>query len=101
MLRITMHENPEAITFQVEGRLVGEWAKELEESWKCAAALREHRAAIIDLTGILFIDDEGKRVVKRLFREGAFFRTAGPLTQSIVSEITTSVRPALHALLVS
>jgi hypothetical protein len=87
MLRITMHEGPEVLTFQVEGRLIGDWAKELEQSWISAAPFRGNRAPIVDLTGILFIDDEGKRVLTKLFREGAFFRTAGPMTESIISEI--------------
>ncbi len=96
MLRITMHNSPEALTFQVEGRLIGEWAKELELTWKSAAAVRGNRAPIIDLTGILFIDDEGKRVLARLFREGAFFRTAGPMTDSIVSDIAAKKKCVLR-----
>jgi hypothetical protein len=91
MLRITMQDGPEALTFQVEGRLVGAWAKELEHSWISAAPMRGNRAPIVDLTGILFIDDEGKRVLTKLFREGAFFRTAGPMTESIISEIISEV----------
>jgi len=86
-----MHDGPEALTFQVEGRLVGAWAKELEHSWISAAPMRGNRAPIVDLTGILFIDDEGKRVLTKLFREGAFFRTAGPMTESIISEIISEV----------
>jgi hypothetical protein len=83
-----MLDSPEALTFLVEGKLIGEWAKELERSWKQAAAIRGHRAPIIDLSETLFIDDEGRRVLAKLFREGAFFRTACPMTESIVEEIT-------------
>ncbi len=88
MLRITTHESPEALSLQVEGRLVGDWAKELEHCWKSVAHARGNKAPIIDLTGVLFIDEEGKRVLTKLFREGAFFRTAGPMTEAIVSDIT-------------
>jgi hypothetical protein len=88
MLRITMHHSPEALTLLVEGKLIGEWAKELEQTWNQAAANLGHRAPIVDLTETLFIDEEGKRVLAKMFREGAFFRTAGPMTKSIVSEIT-------------
>jgi len=90
-----MHDSPEALTFLVEGRLIGEWARELEQSWKSAASMRENRAPIVDLTGTLFIDHEGERVLKQLFREGAFFRTAGPMTESIVSEITKKPRAVM------
>jgi len=88
MLRITRHDSSEALTLQVEGRLVGDWAKELENCWKSTAHARENRAPIIDLTEVLFIDEEGKRVLTKLFREGAFFRTAGPMTDAILLEIT-------------
>ena len=92
MLRITVLDSSEALTFRVEGRLVGDWAKELDHSWNSATPLRGKRAPIIDLTGILFVDEEGKRVLTKLFREGAFFRTAGPMIESIISEITSQIR---------
>src|SRR5271163_1492064 len=88
MLRITMQDSPEALTFLVEGKLVGAWAKELEESWRQAAPTRGGRALIIDLSEALFIDGEGRRILAKLFHEGAFFRTAGPMTESIVLDIT-------------
>ncbi len=83
MLKITTHDSPAAVTFQVEGKLVAAWAKELEQAW--SACPSERKARVVDLTGTLFIDDEGKRVLMKLFHEGAFFRTAGPLTCSIVT----------------
>jgi hypothetical protein len=92
MLRITLEDSPEAVTFRVEGRLVGAWAGELEQ-WESAAPARRERAAIIDLTRILFIDQEGRRILTKLFGEGARFRTCGPMTESIVSEITGKGSP--------
>src|ERR1700691_5862121 len=88
MLRITMHDSPESVTFLVEGKLVGEWAKELEQCCQHTASIRGHRALIIDRSETLFIDQEGRRVLATLFHQGAFFRTACPMTESIVSEIT-------------
>jgi outer membrane protein TolC len=88
MLKITLHDGPEALTFQVEGKLVGAWAKELEHSWKTASSIRNRKVLIVDLTETSYIDDEGKRVLGKLFRDGAFFRTAGAMTSAIVEEIT-------------
>jgi hypothetical protein len=39
MLRITVHDNPRVLTFQLEGRLTRPWLRELEECWKEAVAL--------------------------------------------------------------
>ena len=88
MLKITNHESAEAVTFQVEGKLVGAWAKELEHAWKTISTNQNRKALIVDLTEILYIDDEGKRVLARLFRDGAFFRTSGTMTSCIIDEIT-------------
>jgi outer membrane protein len=88
MLKITIHDGPESQTFQVEGKLVGAWARELEQSWKSAASVENRKARIVDLEGTLFIDEEGKKVLRKLFKEGAFFRTADCMTASIVDEIT-------------
>ena len=71
MLRITVQDSPAALTFLVEGKLVGAWAKELEQSWREAAPVRGNRALIVDLTEALFIDGEGRRILAKLFREGA------------------------------
>ncbi|HEV2691197.1 MAG TPA: TolC family protein, partial [Bryobacteraceae bacterium] len=88
MLKITIHDSPETLTFQVEGKLIGAWAKELEHCWKTAASIRDRKALIVDLTETLYIDEEGKRVLATLFQDGAFFKTAGTMTSSIVDEIT-------------
>jgi outer membrane protein TolC len=88
MLKITVHDGPEALTFVVEGKLVGAWARELEQSWQIAASIRGGKMLSVDLSEVLFIDEEGKRVLCKLFKEGASFRSAGPMTDSIVAEIT-------------
>ncbi len=93
MLKISIHDDPEALTFKVEGKLIGPWAKELEQSWKTASSIRERKALIIDLAETLYIDSEGKRVLKKLFEDGAFFRTAGAMTSAVVAEITGKSHP--------
>jgi anti-anti-sigma regulatory factor len=92
MLRITIEEEPDSLRLRIEGKLVGAWAKELEQSWKRVAECRDHKALLIDLTDTLYIDDEGKRVLKKLFGEGASFQTAGAMTSSVVDEIKRTVR---------
>ena len=89
MLKITVHDSPAALTFQLEGKLIGAWARELEQSWITAASsVPCRKSLLVDLTGTTFIDSEGKRVLSRLFREGARFKASAPLTQCIIGEIT-------------
>jgi len=88
MFKITLQDAPEALTLVVEGRLVGPWAKELEHSWRTISLIKGQKSLLVDLKEVLFIDEEGKRVLTKLFQEGASFRSSGPMTDSIVAEIT-------------
>ena len=36
MLRITIHDDPGSLTFQLEGKLAGPWVAELEDCWQKA-----------------------------------------------------------------
>ena len=88
MLRITVHDKPGAVTFQLEGELRGPWVRELETCWQ--STLKERRKPIlrVDLTGMTFIDTEGKACLAALHRQGAEFVAADCLTKEIVAEIT-------------
>ena len=87
MLRITVHDNQQALTFQLEGRLTGPWLRELEVCWE--NALNQQRKPIlrVDLTGVTFIDDAGKTCLAAMHRQGAEFLTADCMTKDIVAEI--------------
>ena len=45
MLRITVHENPGWLTFQLEGRLAGPWVCEVDDCWQTTLAGRPRSAA--------------------------------------------------------
>ena len=93
MLRITVHDNPQAFTFQLEGRLAGHWLRELEECWK--STINQHRKPLlrVDLTEVTFIDDAGKAYLAAMHRLGAEFVAADCLTKAIVTEITKAPIP--------
>ena len=93
MLRITVKDNPQALTFQLEGRLVGPWLRELEACWQ--STLAHHRKSIlrVDLTGVTFIDDAGKACLAAMHRQGAELVAADCLTKDIVAEITQASLP--------
>ena len=60
MLRITVHENLEFLTFQLEGKLAGAWVREVEECRQRTLSGRRWPAVRFDLTGVIFIDAAGK-----------------------------------------
>jgi hypothetical protein len=93
MLRITVHDSPEALTFQLEGSLAGPGLRELERCWQGALARRRDALLRVDLTGATFIDAAGQACLAALHRQGAEFVAADCLTKSIVAEITQPPLP--------
>jgi len=87
MLRITVHDKPQDLTFQLEGRLAGPWLREFEECWQSTLAGRRKPNLRVDLMGVTFIDDAGKACLAAMHREGAELIAADCLTRDIVAEI--------------
>lgn len=85
MLRISVHDDPAALTFQLEGRLAGPWVQVLEECWQSSP--RGVKSLRLDLTGVTYIDAAGKACLRGMHREGAELLAADCLTKGLVAEI--------------
>lgn len=90
MLRITVHDEPRDITFQVEGMLTGPWAQELVQCWRGALANQPGPNVFVDLTGVTGIDEAGKACLAALHRLGAEFIAADCVTKEILDQIARS-----------
>ena len=88
MLRITVHDKPGTLTFQLEGRLGGPWVRVLLECWQNNLTRQRQPILRVDLTGVTSIDDSGRTCLAALHRQGAEFIAADCMTQSIVADIT-------------
>jgi ABC-type transporter Mla MlaB component len=93
MLRITVHDNPRDLTFQLEGSLAGPWLRVLEECWQSTLARRRKPSLRVDLTGVTSIDAAGEACLAAMHRQGAEFVAADCLTKAIVAEITQQPVP--------
>jgi hypothetical protein len=93
MLRITVHDNPRALTFQLEGSLSGPWLRVLEECWQGTLARRRRPNLRVDLTGVTFIDAAGKACLAAMHRQGAEFVAPDCLTRAVVAEIIQGPLP--------
>jgi ABC-type transporter Mla MlaB component len=93
MLRITLHEKTESLTFQLEGRLAGPWVQVLKECWQSTRA-RECKPMIrVDLNGVTSIDAAGQACLAAMHRGGVKFIAADCLTKAVVAEITQGPSP--------
>jgi anti-anti-sigma regulatory factor len=90
MLRITVHDRPELRTFQVEGTLAEPLVQELQRCWETTSPVDPVRALQIDLTGVTYVDESGKKLLATLHAQGAKFVCAGCRMRAIVAEIANS-----------
>jgi anti-anti-sigma regulatory factor len=68
MLRITeIDRDDEKITFLLEGRIVGQWVDEFSK--ECETALAGGHRIILDLSRVLFADEQGIDTLNRLIGE--------------------------------
>ena len=93
MLRITVHDKPGVLTFQLEGGLAGPWVRVLQECWQNTLAGNRQPLLRVDLTGVISIDAAGMACLTALHRQGAEFTAADCLTRGVVAEITRTPVP--------
>ena len=88
MLKITTELNAHETRLRLDGKVAGPWVGELERSWRAVteAAGRPLRV-LVDLSGVTFVDSEGKTLLSRMCAEGADFQTSGCLLRGIIEQI--------------
>jgi hypothetical protein len=94
MMRITVHDEPRAVTFRLEGRLAGAWVRELEECWRGALAGQRKPTLRVDLTEVTSLDAAGQGCLAAMYRQGAEFVAADCLMKAVVAEITGTPFPS-------
>jgi len=90
MLKITMQITDGVMTFALEGKLAGPWVKEMELCWRSAAETQQVDPVRVDLSSVTFIDEDGKELLRKMYRGGAKLMATGCLNKCIVEGITHS-----------
>ena len=91
MLKISIHREAATTKIDLEGRLAGPWVEELKCCWGQVAGSSRSQV-LVDLTGVTFIDPEGKALLAQMGQQGAKLHAVGCLTRCIVEEITKADR---------
>jgi ABC-type transporter Mla MlaB component len=92
MLRITIHDQPDSVTLQLEGKLVGPWVREVQDCWQRSLA-SQAKSRCLDLTGVIMIDAAGKAFLAAAHARGAELLACGCLMRAVVAEITNAPLP--------
>lgn len=66
--------------------------QELESVWRAEAICGKGKYCQIDLSGVVFVDASGKKLLARMYKEGVDLVAAAIETRAIVDEITRRAR---------
>jgi anti-anti-sigma regulatory factor len=87
VLKITIDKTHKAIRFSLEGKLSGPWVKELDRVWVASAETSEAKPVAVDISGVTFIDSDGKQLLARMYGQGVKLEASGCMNRSIVERI--------------
>ncbi|HEX8999361.1 MAG TPA: STAS domain-containing protein [Blastocatellia bacterium] len=87
MLRIIEQENDRSLNFKLAGKLVRDWAPELERCWQQAVAGQRPDSVRVDLTEVTFVDEAGKRLLAAMANAGVELIAADVLMKALVEQI--------------
>jgi hypothetical protein len=92
MLRVTVKQEGAVEFWELEGKLAGEWAKELERCWRHSPSKGPGTLRRVHLKSVSYIDTDGKRLLSEMYREGAEIKACGCMTRAIVEEIVREAK---------
>ena len=93
MLRITVHEASQQITFKLEGSLTGSWVMELEDCWRTASSNPTDRLLRLDLTEVDSVDSAGTYLLALLHNRGVQLIASGVVMTELVADIEKQWQP--------
>jgi anti-anti-sigma regulatory factor len=86
MLRVKIQPTADGTTLKLEGKLGGSWVQNLERLWQHARENALYRPVRVDLTSVLFVDQDGKRVLEGMHEDGAELIGKNHSMKSVVEE---------------
>lgn len=94
MLRITTDETGTQTRFRLEGRLKGDWVRELERCWTHARKLGPAQRFCIDLSHVDFVDERGNALLQLMASQAVELVADGNLMMSpLIEEIVNGPKP--------
>jgi len=86
VLKVTIKQADSTETWELEGKLSGDWVKELERCWK----ERTTPAGVplqVNLKAVSYIDPAGKQLLTEMHGRGVEIKGCGCMTKALVEEI--------------
>lgn len=85
VIRITCHDESAVTRLVIEGKLAGVCVDELDKCWHSEPA--KWKTLLIDLSGVSFIDDRGRELLKKMHDHGATLISSSLMSRCLINEI--------------
>ena len=87
MLRITVREDTEPMAVLLEGKLAGDWVRELRLEWSRLRPKLKQAAMTVSLTGVSGVDAEGSRLLAEIHPAGCALTGSGLFAKDLIEKI--------------
>jgi hypothetical protein len=91
MFRITVNKKDSVETWELEGRLSGEWVKELERCWKDSTP-HPGVTVLVHLKAVSYVDASGKQLLAEMHGSGVEIKGCGCMARAVVEEIVRDAK---------
>ena len=92
MLRITITDLPNEQRWSLQGQLVGQWAVELQSTWRDARQAGDGRKCVVELGEVTSIDRTGEAVLAEIMSQGAEFIAGDVYTEHLLRNLRNELK---------
>ena len=92
MLKISTEVLGEQVLLVLEGSLSGPWVAEAQAAWRRASINRQAERIRVDLSGVTFFSEEGRRLLEQICATGDEIISSNLLTKPLCEEFSKRYR---------
>jgi anti-anti-sigma regulatory factor len=92
VLKVTVERGDRVTTLKLEGKLSGLWVDEAAKVWRDVSGGIAAKDVIVGLSGVTFIDEEGKKLLGQMLGRGAQLRDGRLMTRYIINQLVQEAK---------
>jgi len=92
VLKITITDLSDEQRWSLQGQLVGQWATELQSTWRQARHAGGTRKCIVELIEVTSIDRNGEAVLAEIMSQGAEFIAGDVYTKHLLRNLRSELK---------
>jgi ABC-type transporter Mla MlaB component len=92
VLKITITDLSDEQRWFLQGQLVGQWAAELQSTWREARHSGDTRKCIVELIEVTSIDRSGEAVLAEIMSQGAEFIAGDVYTKHLLRNLRSELK---------